>query len=134
MFVFVLKMESCKRRLKDQIGCDNAKLTNTGLFIDTENPCLACSPDALVEIPGAQEPLRVVENKCPYSIAYANPPKTAFEAAGQKKFYCQRSSSGEVQLKENHDYYFQIQETLAIMNRQWCDFVVWTPSGILIRE
>ena len=120
--------------LKDQIGCDNAKLTNTGLFIDTENPCLACSPDALVEIPGAQDPLGVAEYKCPYSIAHANPPKTALEAAGEKKFYCQLSPSGEVQLKENHDYYFQIQGTLAITNRQWCDFVVWTPRGISVQR
>lgn len=75
-----------QRYLKDQIGCDNAKLTNTGLFIDTENPCLACSPDALVEIPGAHKPLGVAEYKCPYIIAHANPPKTALEAAGEKSF------------------------------------------------
>ena len=75
--------------LKDQSGCQDAEITNTGLIIDTKNPCLACSPDTLVNIPGAQEPLGIAECNCPYSLAHSNPPQTAVEAArNNKKFYC----------------------------------------------
>ena len=50
--------------LKDQSGCQDAEITNTGLIIDTKSPCLACSPDTLVNIPGAQEPLGIAECNC----------------------------------------------------------------------
>ena len=66
-------------------------VTNTGLVIDTDFPCLACSPDALVEIQGAEEPLGIAEYKCPFSLAQSN--QTAVEAANdpdkKKNFYCQ---------------------------------------------
>ena len=111
-------------------------VTNTGLVIDTDFPCLACSPDALVEIQGAEEPLGIAEYKCPFSLAQSN--QTAVEAANdpdkKKNFYCQVCPSGDIQLKRGHDYYFQIQGTLAITRRAWCDFVVWTPTGTLVER
>ena len=67
--------------LKSQPGCQHAEITNTSLVIDSDFPCLACSPDSLVKIPGSQEPLGIAEYKCPYSLAHANPPQTAVEAA-----------------------------------------------------
>ena len=105
--------------LKDQSGCQDAEITNTGLIIDTKSPCLACSPDTLVNIPGAQEPLGIAECNCPYSLAHSNPPQTAVEAArNNKKFYCQLSSSGGIELKTGRDYYFQVQGTLSITRRK----------------
>ena len=36
------------------------------------------------------------------------------------------------QLKKGHNYYYyQIQGQLQITCRQWCDFVVWTPSATI---
>ena len=85
--------------LKSQPGCQHAAINNTGLVIDTDFPCLACSPDSLVKIPGSQEPLGIAEYKCLYSLAHANPPQTAVEAAsdgGKKNFYCQSGPSGDI--------------------------------------
>ena len=52
----------------------------------------------------------------------------------QQKFYCQLSSSRVIQLKTGHDYYFQIQGTLAVTRRKWCDFVVWTLNSIAVQR
>ena len=40
------------------------------------------------------------------------------------------STSNTLKLKEKHNYMFQIQGQMAILNMQWVDFVVWTKSGI----
>ena len=43
---------------------------------------------------------------------------------------CLEITEGKVQLKQNHNYYYQEQGELAIMSVPWCDFVVWTKAGI----
>lgn len=110
-----------------------AIISRSGLTIDIDEPCLACSPDGLVELPGSSQPFGIVEYKCPYSLAHADAssPQTAEAAAAAKKkgFFCILDKSGELKLKRNHDYYYQVQGNLAITKRQWCDFVVWTPQG-----
>ena len=111
-------------------------MTNTGLIIDVENPCLACSPDALVDIPGSQEPHGIAEYKCPYSLPHADAgsPQTPLEAAkNNKTFFCKLGTSGTIEVKQGHNCYFQVQGTLAISKRKWCDFVVWTPRAISVQ-
>ena len=33
-----------------------------------------------------------------------------------------------------HAYYYQAQGQLSVAEVQWCDFVVWTPSGLEIQR
>ena len=104
-----------------------------GLVICVEEPCLACSPDGLVTIPGTPEPLGSVKYKCPYSVAeQQTTPQNAAKTI--KTFFCKVSESGNVELKRNHAYYYQVQGSLAITQRLWCDFVVWTPQGFLVER
>ena len=51
-----------------------------------------------------------------------------------KTFFCKVSESGNVELKRNHAYYYQVQGSLAITLRLWCDFVVWTPQHFLVER
>jgi len=37
-----------------------------------------------------------------------------------------------IELKQTHVYYAQIQGQMAITDRKWCDFVVYTSNGISI--
>ena len=37
-------------------------------------------------------------------------------------------------LRTNHQYYAQVQGQMAIGERPWCDFVVYTPKGINIQR
>ena len=115
-----------------QRGHESIKVTHSGLVIDLDELCLACSPDGLVYRPGSSQPLGVVEYKCPYNLAHAVATSQTAVAAAEarlKKFYCTLSESGEVQLKKNHDCYFQVEGILPITRYMWCDFVVWTPQG-----
>ena len=42
--------------------------------------------------------------------------------------------NGELKLKTNHHYYYQIQGQMAVCKRPWCDFVVWTMKDISIQR
>ena len=42
-------------------------------------------------------------------------------------FYLECASSGNLQLKQAHPYYAQVQGKMAIVGTEWCDFVVYTP-------
>lgn len=112
-------------------GHHKATVSASGLVVYMEEPCLACSPDGLVEIPGESEPLGVVEFKCPYSCKDLSPQQAA---AQSKAFFCSADASGTITLKRNHDYYFQVQGNMAITRRPWADFVVWTPSGLSVER
>ena len=114
--------------LRDQ-GHHNDEVTDSGLVLDVEEPCLGCSPDALVNIPASRVPLGIAEFKCPYTAQSQTP---AEAAASNSKFSCSLSSSGELKLKQGHNYYYQVQGTLGITKRSWCDFVIWTPRGTMV--
>ena len=40
-----------------------------------------------------------------------------------------RNLNGKPTLKKQHDYYYQIQGTLYVTGRPWCDLFIWTPNG-----
>lgn len=71
----------------------------------------------------------VVEYKCPYASRDVTP----IEAANQKSFFC-TLENGKLKLKNNHNYYYQVQGAMAITKRSWCDFVIWTPKGTSIER
>ena len=66
--------------------------------------------------------------KCPYSARNLTPT----EACGVNGFYCRLNSVRQLELKENH--YAQVQGQMAIGERPWCDFVVFTLKGISIQR
>eukprot|EP00466_Bigelowiella_natans_P001704 jgi/Bigna1/78528/fgenesh1_pg.55_\ len=115
-------------------------IEHPGLCIHPEKPWLAASPDGYIkeilspETPhirgigedGEEEALQtsqlgIVEYKCPYS-------QRERRAASVAPFYRRmRQPSGII--APIPPYYFdQIQGTMAVTGREWCDFVVWTPS------
>ena len=103
-------------------------MSASGLVINLEEPCLACSLDGLVETPGTSEPLGLVEFKCPYSLKESglSPQQPAEQV---NTFFCSVNRLGTITLKQNHNCYFQVQGNMAITRRPWADFVMWTPSG-----
>ena len=111
-------------------GHHDADVTESGLVISEEEPCLGCSPDALVNIHDCG--LGIAEFKCPYTAQSQTPQEAA--TASNKGGSCFLDSSGKVLLKKNHNYYYQVQGTLAITKREWCDFVVWTPKGLSVER
>ena len=95
----------------------------SGLWIDTERSWLASSPDGLVY--DQDELLGVLEIKCPFSAREMTP----IEAAQKLPSFPCQVTGGNLSLKRNHDYFFQVQGQLAITHAQWCDICVYTPHG-----
>ena len=114
-----------------QCEYQGAKVTRSGLVVYQDDPCLACSPDGLVEYFDNNGYLHkgLVEYKCPFTLAEQK--KTPVEGCSMSTFCC-HLVNGVPKLKITDPYYYQVQGPLAITGRQWCDFVVWTPSGISV--
>ena len=86
-------------------GSVDFQVFESGLHVWKDYPFLAASPDGIVHENGETG---LVEIKCPYSLRIYN------------------------QIPEY--YYDQIQGIMGILNCNWCDFVVWTPSAMLIER
>ena len=98
----VSRMEYLK--VKQAISPD-LSISNSGLLVSVTNPWLAASPDGLVYDPQADPPQGLVEFKNPYSLR----DKTLEEAATTCKTFCLTiNKDGKLQLKNGHDYYYQM--------------------------
>lgn len=111
-------------------GHAGIRVVECGLFIDREHGWLGASPDGLIHDPATcGDPDGVLEIKCPFSVRSIK----INEAAQTPGFYCQWKD-GQLHLKRNHKYYYQVQGQMAITGRNWCDFVVWTECDIFIER
>lgn len=78
----------------------------TGLHVHSAYTWLAGSPDGLIGEEG------MIEVKCP--------------------FYWRRDGSGRLHKKVPVHYFMQVNALLEICDRQWCDYVCWSPEGMVI--
>ncbi|XP_013420386.1 uncharacterized protein LOC106180799 [Lingula anatina] len=91
----------------------------TGLWVDASRPYLAASPDGIVSVD------KILEVKCPYSskeqiISPVTVP------------YLEYDNNGQLKLKKNHDYMYQVQGAMHITKTKKCDFAVFTLKDIKI--
>ena len=82
-----------------------------------------------------EHPFGLLEIKCPFSFH----DKTSEEAAASDGSFCSQIklySDGKtsLQLKQSHPYFCQVQGQMAIAERMWCDFVVYTEKKISIEQ
>ncbi|XP_049513428.1 uncharacterized protein LOC119466657 [Dermacentor silvarum] len=96
------------------------EVTETGLHIHKHYPFLAASPYRIVVLDGEQGLLEV---KCLFS----KKGMTAEDASKDSKFCCMLKD-GQVYLKKDHAYYYQVQGQMATTGHKWCDFVIWTEA------
>ncbi|XP_046550827.1 uncharacterized protein LOC124260546 [Haliotis rubra] len=111
----------------------NVRVTQCGLIVNPQYPYLGASPDGLVSCVDCEKccsSYGLLEIKCPSTLRDLKPQ----EAASQTDFFCKLDENMNLKLKENHPYYFQVQGQMAIAQREWCDFVVWTLKGISIQR
>ena len=98
-------------------------------------PILGATPDgAVFDASNAEEPFGFLEVKCPYAQRNVTPA----EACLTPGFCCtlQVNPDGTTQLflRTNHIYYAQVQGQMAVGNRPWCDFVIYTTKGINVQR
>ncbi|XP_070378454.1 uncharacterized protein [Dermacentor albipictus] len=106
-----------------QLYDKNIDVLETGLHIHELHSFIAASPDRLVR-DGSEDGL--LEVKCPASKAG----QRVVDACADKGFYL-AVTNGEVTLKKDHYYYYQVQGQMGVAKKPWCDFVVFTDHADL---
>ena len=122
--------EQCKHASGD-VGLYCCK---SGFVISKEYPFLGASPDAVVHDPHSRDAFGLAEVKCPFPCRSVTP----FEACSSPGFCSSltSNSNGErtLQLRCSHIYFAQIQGQMAITERNWCDFIIYTEKGINVER
>jgi len=101
-----------------------------GLVIDNAFPILGGTPDAWVIDPSCVHPYGIAEDKCPITKFNVTP----LDASTDPKFYMHMEKCWEnsCRLKENTEYYYQVQGQLGVTGAAWCDFIVYTKVGLYV--
>ena len=121
-------MELVARKLYCKIsnGHINLSVEECGLFVMQSKIYIGASPDAVVKCDCCGEGL--LEIKCPASVAHEEP-------SAENLSYIQQHQNGhDLNLNKSHAYFTQIQGQLAVTNRQWCDFFVYTSKGHILER
>ncbi|KAK3103673.1 hypothetical protein FSP39_020910 [Pinctada imbricata] len=128
------EQQALKEYAKDhQQICNGAvSVEDCGIMVNPKFPFLGASVDGKVHCDKCG--IGIVEVKCPYGSKQAADVKPWREILPEKcatdqHFYC-TLENGKVKLKPDHNYMFQIQGQLAICEKPWVDFVIWTKKGI----
>ena len=99
---------------------DNFEIIDSGMWIDPRYPFIGGSPDGVAKCSCCG--VRCLEIKCPFSYRDSTINDMTLNSAG----YLYWGLNGEVLLKQNHSYYYQIQTQLLVTGYDACDFFVWT--------
>ena len=103
---------------EEKFGFSTSK---AGFFISKSTPYLGASPDALV---GSDS---LVEVKCPYTGRN----EKIFPG---KNFKFLTYESGNIVLKTNSNYYYQVQGQLYVCQKKFCYFVVYTFCDLFVQK
>ena len=116
----LMQEENAAKKFSELTGL---KVKPCGLFIDEELSYLAASPDGLV----GQDEDSLLEIKSPYTQRNSKIDKAYL-------FPFLEDKNGELKLKRNHDFFFQIQGQLHICKKKVCYFVVYTFIDVHIEK
>ena len=73
----------------------------------------------------------MVEIKCPCSCK----DRSILESSSERTFCLERrDDSTALCLKQNHQYYYQVQAQIKLSNANYCDFVVWREEELFVQK
>ena len=96
------------------------------MWINPKYPGIGASPDALVFDP-IHNSSGLLEIKCPKILKKLKPTEIYRLSKQHLSYFCCTLEGDTLKLKRSHEYYVQIQTEMAITERCWCDFMIWTP-------
>ena len=113
-------------------GHPDLTVSPSGFIVSCTHSFLGASPDGVVYDPSnMSQPFGFLEVKCPYSARNVTP----VEACTLPGFCCETDmTTGLLTLKKGHPYYSQVQGQMAIGERPWCNFVVFTGKGLSVQR
>ena len=107
----------------------------SGLHFIPEKAYLGASTDGIVVCRSVDTCCTgCLEIKCPYSIDGNITIEMSPKCIAEKfdNFFLKKAADGELHLSQNHNYYAHIQGELAVTNKEWCGFVVFSNGEIVI--
>lgn len=105
-----IENEALARKLYEEKTCN--KVIQIGLVVPKFNLNIGASVDGLVNNDG------IIEIKCPYKL---------YDEVKRNEYYRHKNIKSE---NINLGHYCQIQGQLEILNREWCDYVVYFEGKI----
>ena len=105
----------------------DVSIKQSELWVNKKYPYLGASPDGLID-DSQGNLLGIIEVKCLKALK----DKTVMEwiNTGIETNACvSPTNDGDLLLKKNHPYYFQVQQQLLITEVQYCDFVLHCNVG-----
>lgn len=102
--------------------CQKKEVSDCGIFVSADHPFLAASPDGVIKESDGE--MAVLEVKCPYSV------KDKLISAETVPYLVETKSS--LTLKENHDYYYQVQGQMLCTKAKKAYFVVYTFKDLVV--
>ena len=105
-------------------------IEETGLWKNPKYPMLACSPDGLIKSELELIGVVLLEIKVLFKV-FVDPAKFEEHLTRDERnrFYLRRNAQGNLELKENHSYHYQIQMSLDILELNWCHLFVYSETG-----
>jgi hypothetical protein len=107
------------------------KVKQCGLFINKENQFIHATPDILCSCACCGDGCGEV--KCPISVKQCD-----FEAYVRSNGACLEKVDGVFKLKRTHNYYYQVQQQMFTLGREYCDFVVYAvddkKNSVIVHE
>ncbi|KAK3924632.1 Translocation and assembly module subunit TamB [Frankliniella fusca] len=119
--------------LKKKETDSSVAVKTSGLWRNPKYMELGCSPDGLVTSQIA--PKRLLEIKCPEMLKHGDPQdfEKYLSKSQQDRFCLHRSKNGDVELKRDHAYMYQVQMSMGLLELKECDFVVWSPKNMFLQ-
>ena len=122
----IRKYMECKQEEGNSVDVCSA----CGFIVNPSFLWLGASTDFLVSDSNEQTcSLGLGEVKCPFSKRE----NTIKEACEDHSFFLS-ATEDKIMLKQNHAYFYQIQGSMATLQLQWCDFVVYTKKDLFIER
>ncbi|KAK3913088.1 Siroheme synthase [Frankliniella fusca] len=105
---------------------------NLGFHINSSFLAGGCSPDGTIQSEKYEDLL--LEIKCPFILKNVDPElfDSLLSEKQLKRFCIERDRNGEYQLKKDHEYYYQVQQSLGILKIKQADFVVFSKHGKIV--
>jgi hypothetical protein len=121
----LMQEKACIREYKSFREDEDENLTYeacaAGLMIHEHYPWLGATPDGVVNVSNGEQGLVEVKNILDRKSL------TFVQATKQVKDFClEKVTSGQLQLRRTHPYYYQVQTQMFVSGKSWLDFVVRT--------
>lgn len=100
----------------------NCNLSKCGLHVLKDKPYIGAIPDGFMYCSCCGQ--IVIEIKCLYSIHDS----TVRDSRKDTDFL--HYTNGNIELKHNHKYYYQVTAQMAVTGIHKCLFIVWTPKEL----